>query len=302
MSEAGLTGDLPQVNIYTDGACNPNPGPGGWAAVLLFADQDPQELVGSDEDTTNNRMELQAALEALTALPGPHRVHLYTDSQYLRHGITEWLPDWEKRNWRTRANTDVKNQDLWSSLAAQLERHDISWHWTKGHANDQWNERADHLARSAIPRPQLPLDDNQAIHIFTGASYLGKEKRGGWGIVLRYRDRIKTLSGVATGTTGNRMHLQAAIEGLACIKKPLPVHLYTTSGYLKDGATMWVSGWATRNWQTKEGKAVSHRDLWEKLAQLTQAHRVRWHVVPKSDLPAETRQAKQLANEAAHSD
>lgn len=295
------TADLPEVTIYTDGACNPNPGPGGWAAILLFPDQDPQELVGGEPDSTNNRMELRAALEALLALSGPHRVDLYTDSKYLRQGITEWLPLWEARNWRTTDGTDVKNQDLWRSLAAQLEHHPITWHWTKGHADDKWNERADRLARSAIPRPQLPLDDDQAIHIFTAASYLGVEKKGGWGVLLRYRDKIKTLSGGALDTSSNRMHLQAAIEGLKAVKKPLPIHVYTTSDYLKDGATMWVRKWPTRNWQTKGGKPVSHRDLWEALADLVQTYRINWHVVPKSDLPVEMLQAKQVASEAAHS-
>ncbi len=292
---------MPRVTIYTDGACNPNPGPGGWAAVLLFPDQDAQELVGSVPDTTNNRMELRAALEGLRALPDPHQVHLYTDSQYLRQGITEWLPRWEERGWQTVAKKSVKNQDLWQELATELQRHRTTWHWTKGHAGDEWNERADHLAHSAIPRPRLPIDDAEAIHIFTGASYLAREKRGGWGVVLSYRDHIKTLNGVALDTSSNRMHIRAAIEGLKALKKPLPVHLYTTSGYLRDGATMWVKKWPHRNWQTKEGKPVSNRDLWETLASLTQKFQVEWHVVSKSDLPTEMLQAKQLSSEAAHS-
>ena len=246
-------------------------------------------------------MELQAALESLLALADPHQVHLYTDSEYLRKGISEWLPLWKKRNWRTTAKTDVKNQGLWQALAAQLERHHITWHWTRGHAGNQWNERADYLARSAIPEPQLPLDDNQAIHIFTAASYLGKEKKGGWGVLLRYRDKTKTLSGSVLNTSSNRMHLRAAIEGLKAIKKPLPIHLYTTSGYLRDGATMWVKKWPNRNWQTKEGKPVSHRDLWETLANLTQKYQVNWHVVSKNNLPAEMLGAKQLSGEAARS-
>ena len=293
--------DLPKVTIYTDGACNPNPGPGGWAAILLFPDQDPQELVGSEPNTTSNRMELRAALEALLTLPGPHRVHLYTDSQYLRQGVTEWLPLWEKRDWQTTEKTDVKNQDFWQPLVAQLERHHITWHWAKGHAGDQWNERANYLARSAVPGPQLPLDADQAIHIFTAASYSGKERKGGWAALLRYRDRIKTLSGGVLNTSSNRMHLQAAIEGLKAVKKSLPVHLYTTSDYLRDGATIWVRKWQTRDWQTKEGQPVSHRDLWEELVSLTQIYQVNWHVVPNSKLPDEMLRAKQLASEAAHS-
>jgi len=291
--------DLPLVRVYTDGACNPNPGPGGWAAILLFPDKEPRELVGGSPDTTNNRMELRAALEALRALPGPHRVKLYTDSRYLRRGITEWLPTWEKRGWRTASNSDVKNQQLWKPLAAEMQRHQVTWHWTKGHAGNKWNERADELARRAIPRPQLPLDDERFIHVFTAASYLGKAKRGGWAVLLRYRDSEKTLSGSASDTSSNRMHIQGAIAGLEAIKRPLPVHLYTTSDYLKNGATVWTEKWRKRGWRTQEGRPVRHRDLWEALARLTAKRQVTWHVVAKGELPKEMLRTKKLASEAA---
>jgi ribonuclease HI len=186
-------------------------------------------------------------------------------------------------------------------LAAQVERHQITWHWVKGHTGNRWNERADHLARSAIPRPELPLDDELAIHIFTGASYLGKDKKGGWGVLLRYGDRQKTLSGNMVNTSSNRMHLQAAIEGLRSVKTPLPIHLYTTSDYLKDGATAWVKKWIVRDWRTQDGKSVSHRDLWEQLAELTKRYQINWHVVPKKEFPPEMTQAKELATTAARS-
>ncbi|MCK5323793.1 MAG: ribonuclease HI, partial [Desulfobulbaceae bacterium] len=111
-------GDILKVTVYTDGACSPNPGPGGWGAILLYDGRDPQELIGWESGaTTNNRMELRAALEALQTLSGPHHVQLFTDSKYLRNGITRWLSIWEKRNWQTKENTDVKNQDLWRQLA-----------------------------------------------------------------------------------------------------------------------------------------------------------------------------------------
>jgi ribonuclease HI len=302
-----MTGDdvdshLPEVTIYTDGACNPNPGPGGWAAVLLFPGQDPQELVGSEADTTNNRMEIHAATEALASLPVPHRVHLYTDSRYLRQGITEWMPVWEKRNWRTTAGADVKSQDLWRSLASQIKRHRVEWHWTRGHAGNRWNERANNLAQSVLPTSQLPLEDEGAIHIFTAASYLGQLGRGGWGVVLKYRQQTRTLSGSAHSTSSNRLHLQAAVEGLRAIKQPLPIHLYTASDYLKDGATLWLKIWSSHNWQTKEGKPVSHRDLWETLADLCRRYQVVWHVMGKDNPPDNLVQARRLASEAAHSE
>lgn len=293
--------NLKPVTIYTDGGCNPNPGPGGWAAILLYPDQPPQELVGSESQTTNNQMELRAAIEALKALPGPHQVDLYTDSQYLRQGITEWLPVWEQRDWQTSQKTEVKNQELWQALASLLHNHQVIWHWTKGHAGDKWNERADQLARSVIPQVTLPLDDKQAIHVFTAVSYLGKTKKGGWSVLLRYRGSEKTLTGTESDTSSNRLHLLAAIEGLKALKKSLPIHLYTTSDYLKDGATRWTKQWQARDWKTKEGKPVSHRELWETLAKLNNSYSVHWHVVSKDNLPPEMVRAKKLAVEAAQS-
>lgn len=290
--------DLPQVAIYTDGGCNPNPGPGGWAAILLFPGQGPHELVGSEPDATNNRMELRAAIEALSSLPRPHRVEFHTDSEYLRRGITEWLPFWRERNWQTVEKNDVKNRDLWRALAEHAARHEINWHWIKGHASDKWNERADELARSAIPALKLPLEDEQAIHVFVAVSYLGKAKRGGWGVLLRYRGHEKTLSGVVSDTSSNRLHIRSAIQGLQAIQKRSLIHLYTTSDYLKNGATRWIGIWRANDWRTREGKAVRHRDLWEKLASLSEMHQITWHVVGGEEMPDEMKRTKRLASEA----
>ena len=288
------------VTIYTDGSCSPNPGPGGWAAIILIPGQEPKELVGGEPDTTNNRMELRAALEAQKYFTESQRIDLYTDSNYLRKGITEWLPIWVKRNWQTNGKTDVKNQDLWQALAEQLNRHEISWHWTKGHAGDKWNERADVLAGSAIPKKTLPLDDEQAIHVFTAASFSGKKQCGGWAVVLRHQDNLKELSQGIKNTSSNRMHIQSAIEGLKAIKKTMPIHLYTTSSYLKDGATSWTRKWKARNWNTQDGKPVSHRDLWEELARLVHNFNITWHVVSKEDMPEEMKTAKKRAGETIH--
>jgi ribonuclease HI len=138
-----------RVEIHTDGACSGNPGPGGWGAVLVWRER-VRELSGFAPQTTNNRMELQAAIEALEALRRPMRVRLVTDSNYLRHGITEWLPAWKARGWRTADKKPVKNQDLWQRLEAALARHEVEWSWIRGHAGDPGNERADQLAREAI--------------------------------------------------------------------------------------------------------------------------------------------------------
>jgi ribonuclease HI len=139
------------VIIYTDGACKGNPGPGGWGA-LLIAGEHRKELFGGEPATTNNRMELTGAIEALAALKRACRVHLYTDSQYVRLGITEWLPQWKRRGWKTADRKPVKNADLWELLDAQIQRHEVHWHWVKGHSGHPLNERADELANEGIKR------------------------------------------------------------------------------------------------------------------------------------------------------
>lgn len=142
--------ELPQVTVFTDGSCQPNPGPGGWAAILRSGGHE-KVISGGEADTTNNRMELTAALRALQALNRPARVEIYTDSEYLRRGITEWLPGWEKRGWR-RKDGALANVDLWQSLADALREHQVSWHWLRGHTGHTENERVDQLAKAAIKK------------------------------------------------------------------------------------------------------------------------------------------------------
>ena len=141
--------ELGTVEIHTDGACRGNPGPGGWGAVLRFEGKH-RELSGADPDTTNNRMEMLAAISALETLKRPCNVILTTDSQYVMRGVTEWMAGWKKRNWQTASRKPVKNQDLWLRLDAAISQHDIDWRWVRGHTGDTYNERADELARAAI--------------------------------------------------------------------------------------------------------------------------------------------------------
>jgi ribonuclease HI len=141
--------NLPQVAIYTDGACMPNPGPGGWAALLSFAGQE-NILTGGELHTTNNRMELTAAVHAFQTLKRPCRVDFYTDSEYLRRGITEWIPFWRARGWRRKGGA-LANVDLWQALDEAVQSHQIEWHWVRGHAGNRKNERVDRLAKQAIP-------------------------------------------------------------------------------------------------------------------------------------------------------
>ena len=144
-----MKGDrMKRIEIHTDGACLGNPGPGGWAALLRYGAHE-REISGAEADTTNNRMELMAAISALESLTEPCIVDLTTDSQYVRQGISEWLPNWVRRNWKTAGGDPVKNRDLWERLQAATARHRIAWHWVKGHSGDPDNERVDALARAA---------------------------------------------------------------------------------------------------------------------------------------------------------
>lgn len=141
------------IKIYTDGSCEPNPGPGGWAAVIYFG-QDEKVITGCEIETTNNRMELRAALEALLVVEPSSEIELFTDSEYLKRGITEWMPTWKARNWK-RKKGKLANVDLWKALDAALEKHTVKWSWVKGHAGHPGNERADHLAWQAMKKQRL---------------------------------------------------------------------------------------------------------------------------------------------------
>ncbi len=140
---------MSRVVIYTDGACSGNPGPGGWGAWMRYADKQ-RDLCGGEAATTNNRMELRAAIEALAALKRSCVVDLYTDSTYLRQGVTQWMANWKRKQWRTAAGKPVKNQDLWQALDVAAAKHEVTWHWVKGHSGDPGNERADELARQGM--------------------------------------------------------------------------------------------------------------------------------------------------------
>lgn len=140
---------MKHVNIYTDGACRGNPGPGGWGALLLYGRHE-KILSGAETHTTNNRMELMAAIQALAALSEPCKIELHTDSQYLQKGITEWIKDWKKRGWKKADKKAVKNADLWQALDHETSRHQVTWHWVKGHSGHPENDRVDSIANQAI--------------------------------------------------------------------------------------------------------------------------------------------------------
>ena len=145
---------MKQVELFTDGACLGNPGPGGWAVLMRYGKHE-REVVGGEQDTTNNRMELMAAIAGLETLTEACSVQLYTDSQYVRKGVIEWMPNWLKRNWKTAAGDQVKNRDLWERLNQAVLRHQIEWHWVKGHAGHPENERVDALAREQADKYKI---------------------------------------------------------------------------------------------------------------------------------------------------
>ena len=294
--------EITVVTIYTDGACDPNPGPGGWAAILRYGARQ-KELYGGEADTTNNRMELRATIEALAELTRPCRVELHTDSEYLRKGVTEWLPRWQAHKWRTRRKRPVANQDLWRRLAEARQPHRMRWHWVKGHAGHPLNERADSLARKAIPRADFPLPDATAVHVFTGASCSGPRGPGGWAAVLRQGDEVSTLSGRESKTTANRLQLLAAARALSATHghRRRRIHMYTPSDYVQRGATQWMPAWQQRSWKTRTDQPVKNRDLWHEIAAACAESKVRWHLAKSGARPQESANAHELACKAASS-
>jgi ribonuclease HI len=281
-----------KVTIYTDGGADPNPGIGGWAAVLRYGDQE-KVLTGSDPATTNNRMELQAAIAALQALKRPSQVELHTDSEYLRRGITEWIEKWAARGWQ-KGEKPIPNLDLWQALWPLVKQHQIAWHWVRGHAGNPLNERVDALARQArlAITPVVELADDTP-RLYVRSSCRGNPGPGGWGVVLEEGEESRQFSGAEARTTNNRMEIRAAIDGLRLLPPGSAVQLFTTSDYLYQGATQWRFGWRRRNWQKKDGQAVSNADLWQELDQLLSQYRVYW-VNAKGESGAMTEQ-RQLA-------
>ena len=287
----------PSVKIYTDGSCRPNPGPGGWGAVIIPEKGKKKELSGKVADTTNNRMELQAALEALKALPVPSSVEIYTDSMYLKNGITSWMDRWRKNNWLTSSKGEVKNRDLWTSLDHQINRHQLQWFWVKGHADNTYNERADELAAKARGREILPLDDQTAVHIFLGITWKQKAQEGSWAAVFNYQNHYKVIDGSEEKSTANRIHIQSATAALKALKRRLPVNLYTSSGYLKEGAESWLKTWKRNEWLTRDGTSVRNREAWHELHRVMEGLAVKFHVIDKEMPPCHSQEAKLLARE-----
>lgn len=260
-----------EVTIYTDGGCDPNPGIGGWAAILTYGEHE-KVLTGHDPTSTNNRMELTAAIAALRALTRPCTITFYTDSEYLRKGITQYIDKWAAKKWK-----DVANADLWQQLWPLVQKHQIDWHWVKGHAGNEYNERVDVLARQARLEITPPEEiDPHMPRLYLRASCKGNPGPGGWGVILEQDDETTQASGSMPQATNNRMELMAAIEGLLLLPPGSSVQIFTTSDYVYQGITQWIHGWRKRNWQKKGETPIANADLWQALDKLAGAYSICW--------------------------
>jgi ribonuclease HI len=264
-----------RVTIYTDGGADPNPGIGGWAAILKAGGKE-KVLTGSEPSTTNNRMELTAAIAALQALNRPCEIDLHTDSEYLRRGITEWIGEWQAKGWQ-RKDKPIPNADLWQLLWSLTKIHEISWHWVRGHSGNKLNERVDVLARNArlavTPDAEIGAD---IMRLFVRGTCKGNPGPGAWAAVLEVGEETSQLSGAEPSTTNNRMELMAVIGGMSLIPAGSEAYIVTTSDYVFMGATRWIHGWRRRNWKKKDGQPVSNQDLWLELDGLLETRSLQW--------------------------
>lgn len=303
MQRTLFTTDTPTATVYTDGGCDPNPGPGGWAVTVHYADRQ-AVLSGNAPSSTNNRMELEAAIAALAYLHGRHgscEVDLHTDSTYLRSGITSWVDDWFARGWRTKGGQPVKNQDLWRRLYELSHALVVRWHWVKGHAGDPANERVDRLAAEARARlggiAASTAAQEPKVELSLAVSCRGGQ--GGWAAVIRSAEGAVAIQGGEASATSNALYLVAATEGLRALDGPRSVTVYAPSDYLVQGATQWVHAWQRRGWQTKNGSEVKNRASWEALLEAVQRHTVRWQKSARDASTDDLGEARRLAAEQA---
>jgi len=294
-----------RYRVYTDGGADPNPGPGGWGAVVIDdGTGETRELAGGEARSTNNRMELTAAIRTLESLPEGAPIALYTDSIYLKKGITEWLRGWIAQGWRRRSGS-LQNEDLWRRLADLVASHDVSWHWVKGHAGHQHNERADALATAAIRerkgggRRSGGTAATADVQVLQRVSAGGG--RGGWAAVVRRsgtEEEGELLTGTVDGVSPNELDVLAAAEVLESLPERVSVAFHTGSDYLRNGATQWLPAWRKRGWTTKAGTPVRNREAWERLAAALERRRVSWPSI-KDETPKGWRDLGKMARAAA---
>lgn len=298
-----MTTTLPKVTVYSDGGATPNPGPGGWGVVILHPDQAPKELSGGDPNTTNNRMELMAAIQALESLPAPSQVDFHIDSQYVKNGITKWIHSWIREGklsvqshslFGDQPKSDVLNADLWQRLYHAQQRHLIEWHWVRGHTGVEYNERADQLATAAIPRPKITVDNDQTKIIVRVS---GPEKvmtgRFAWAALIQRPSGTEELSGVEEKSSANLIYLQATLAILASLPADEAITFYTNNSYLYDGITQWVKGWRKGDW----AKPDKFKTEWQTLDRENQKRTIRWVMAKPPNIPEGFEAAAKLAQE-----
>jgi ribonuclease HI len=277
---------LPEIYIYTDGAAVPNPGHGGWAAILrgkkTTGEPIEKEISGMEPSTTSIRMELRAAIEALNALKQPCKVWIFSDSRYLCNGAKVWLPLWKSRNWHSKSGEEIKNLDLWKQLDLLMQSHQVTWEWIKGHADNEFNQRVDQLARAMILHPELPLLTQDGYHLFVSVTSVAGA--GGWGGVIRKGTEKFDYGGCRKGATVNQLEMQALIEGIERVPEGEKIYLYTKNNYIYSAISHDIVAWKEKHWVTASGKPVKNRELWEKLLDVQQKRKVSWYLVADKKL------------------
>lgn len=259
--------DRPHITIYTDGGASPNPGPGGWGAVLIHP-QKTRELSDGDPHTTNNRMELTAAIESLRALTRPCVIELYTDSQYLRRGITQWIYSWIERDWN-----GVANADLWQELHELQAKHEIHWHWVAGHTGETHNERAHELASAAIPHVEaVPQADMTLVYLRFAGPEKGANGKCGWAVAIVRDDETETIVGSAADVPINRGVLLAIQDVLLQLSPDEAIQFFVKQDYVYNGMTGWMKTWAREGWT----RNIKHKDLWMALHEQVAGRSIVW--------------------------
>ena len=277
------------VTIYTDGVCLDGHGLGGWGVVMLAGDH-VRELSGGEQGATANRMQLLAAIQALSALKRPCTVEIFTDATYVVEGMESYLSSWKSRGWKTASREPVKNDDLWRLLDEVASSHDIRWQWVKSGSHplnrqaeglataayqailDQANQVAQARAEEAVSvrtEQREPIKSGRQVVIYTDGSCLGNPGPGGWATIIQGGGITTELTGNAKDTTNNRMELTAALEGIEGCDATV-IRLVTDSRYVLDGLEKWLPNWQKNNWRTQSNSPVKNADLWRRMAMAIQ--------------------------------
>jgi len=290
VSNNGRTMTKPSVIIYSDGGSKPNPGAGGWAA-LLIRDGNIEEISGREDNTTNNRMELTAAIMALQSLEEAYQIEFHTDSQYLKNGITQWMAGWVRNGWLTANKQPVQNQDLWEELHEALQDHDLKWHWVKGHATSKYNNRVDELATAARERREAPsmamptikesitADSDAQLYVYSNMDY--NSKLGGWGVAVVTKDSKRVYNGSEANSSDNQLVLAGCARVLEELSGNKSLTIYSDSEYLTNGMSKWLTGWTKRGWKTVSGEPVRNQALWKRLYEVALPYSIKWEHLEK---------------------